>query len=217
MAESIPAAAVGSMHSALAESYPTKQQIFEPSTDEASDSRGGSSKLVGYSFVTDDGKRYLAARVDGITFSQLGPYDRWATFSAEGKRAWEAYRLVNISQVDSISLRYINRIEIPLPISDLRQYLRTLPQIAPELPHTIKSFLMRLELPTDHGINIVVMQGTVKTANPEMAALMLDIEVSTEAANLPDSEMWSRFEALRIQKNDVFEHCITDDLRSLIR
>jgi uncharacterized protein (TIGR04255 family) len=217
MVESIPAAAVGAMHPLLAESYPTKQQVFDPLEEETSDGVRLTSKFVGYNFSADDGKRYVSARTDGITFSQLNPYDRWETFSAEGKRVWEAYRSVNISGVESISLRYINRIEIRVPVTDLRKYLRTLPEIAPELPHMIKSFLMRLELPTDHGIDLIVMQGTVKTPKPDTVALMLDIEVNAPAESLSDDEMWIRFEALRVQKNETFEHCITDGLRDLIR
>jgi uncharacterized protein (TIGR04255 family) len=217
MAESIPAAAVGALHARLAESYPTKEQVFETVDVESEAIVPGTSKFVGYDFLSDDGKRYVAARTDAISFGQLSPYDRWETFSAEAQRVWELYRTVNIASIQRISLRYINRIEIRVPVDDLRRYLRTLPQIAPELPHVIKNFLMRLELPAENGVELVILQGTVKTANPDVVALMLDIEVSASVDGLSDGEMWLRFGTLRVQKNDTFEHCITDDLRALIR
>ena len=54
-----------------------------------------------------------------------------------------------------MALRYINRINIPLPFTDFKQYLRTTPEIARELPQGLSTFLMRLVIPMDHFESIV--------------------------------------------------------------
>jgi uncharacterized protein (TIGR04255 family) len=214
----VTAAAVAGMHPLFAESYPTKHQVFEPFEEQTEDGATTvASKFVGYDFVDQAGKRHVAARTSGISLRQLWPYDRWETFAAEAKRVWTIYRSLNLSPIEWISLRYINRLEIPAPVTDLREYLRTLPEIAPELPHVIKSFLLRLELPATNEIDIIVLQGTVKTSKPVVEALMLDIEVRSSARTYSEDQIWERFEDLRVRKNDTFESCITEKVRELIR
>ena len=96
----MPAAAVAEMHPLIAESYPTKKQVFELDEDEAGDR--AASKFVGYDFADDLGKNHVAARATGLSFRQLGPYDRWETFSAEAKRAWTSYRSLTRSPIEWI-------------------------------------------------------------------------------------------------------------------
>jgi len=214
----ITAAGVAGMHPLFAESYPTKHQVFEPfeeQTDDGATTVG--SKFVGYDFVDESGKRYVAARTQGISLRQLWPYDRWETFASEARRVWTIYRSLNQSPIEWIALRYINRLEIPAPVTNLGDYLRTLPEIAPELPHVIKSFFLRLQLPATDEIDIVVQQGTVRTSTPKVEALMLDIEVRSSALSYSEDQVWERFEDLRVRKNDTFESCISDKVRELIR
>lgn len=214
----VTAAAVAGMHPLFAESYPIKHQVFEPFEEQTEDGATTvASKFVGYDFVDQAGKCYVAARTSGISLRLLRPYDRWETFAAEAKRVWSIYRSLNLSPIGWISLRYVNRIEIPAPVTNLREYFRTLPEIAPELPHVIRSFFLRLELPATDEIDIIVLQGTVRTPKPTVEALMLDIEVRSSALTYSEDQIWERFENLRGWKNDTFERCITDKVRELIR
>ena len=51
------------------------------------------------------------------------------------------------NRLKRLALRYINRIEIPLPIRDFKDYLLTIPEIAPGLPQALSNFIMRLVIP----------------------------------------------------------------------
>src|SRR5712691_8149097 len=55
-----------------------------------------------------------------------------------------------------VALRYINRIEFPLPMRDFKDYILTIPEIAPDLPQGLANFFMQLIIPV-HTMNAVVI------------------------------------------------------------
>ncbi len=90
-----------------------------------------SQSQIGYVFFSNDQKQILQMRLDGFTFSRLAPYDSWEAFRDEAFRLWSIYQsLAHPQAITRLSIRYINRLDIPLPVGDLKEYLRTFPEVS---------------------------------------------------------------------------------------
>lgn len=179
-----------------------------------------SQRQIGFLFASDDDRQVFQVRLDGFSVSRLAPYDRWGTFVAEAKRLWAAYRqTVKPTAATRLALRYINRINLPLPVRDFGDYLRTLPEISPDIPQGLAGYFMRLEIPQDEiGTMLVLTEALLPTsAADETVGVLLDSDVFRPVNITDDLEIWSCFEELRLKKNEVFEACITDKTRELIR
>jgi uncharacterized protein (TIGR04255 family) len=179
----------------------------------------------GYLFSSLDGRQIVQAKLDGFTFNRLAPYDRWETFRDEAKLHWGRYRnLARPTIITRIALRYINRLPLPLPIKDFRDWINTTPEIAPGLPQGLKTFFMRLEIPhpTTAAIGIITetMQApeVIAGSDRQILPLILDIDVLQEREFTPDSDvLWSTFEDLRNVKNEFFFKSVTDRAKELFQ
>jgi len=177
-----------------------------------------STRHVGYWFRSADGKQIYQSRLDGFTMSRLAPYGSWEPFRDEARRLWDVYRSV-AKPVKAIRLavRYINRLDIPLPLGDFKEYLRTVPEVSPDLPQGLAGYFMRLAIPQDDIKSMVLLNQTIiEPAAPNVVSIVLDIDIFRKV-ELPTEEedVWSFFEKLHLRKNDVFEACITDKAREL--
>ena len=177
-----------------------------------------STKQVGHWFQSGDGKQVYQARLDGFTMSRLAPYERWETFRTEARRLWDAYKAaVSPERVVRVAVRYVNRIDIPLPLRDLKDYLRTVPEVSPDLPQGLAGYFMRLEIPLDDiKSQCLVNEAIISPATPNVVSVVLDIDIF-RTVDLPTEEgdTWGLIEDLRSRKNSVFEACITDKAREL--
>jgi uncharacterized protein (TIGR04255 family) len=183
-------------------------------------STAATTKHMGFWFRSADGKQIYQARLDGFTMSRLMPYESWVPFRTEARRLWDVYRsIATPEKVVRIAVRYINRLDIPLPLRDLKDYLRTVPEISADLPQGLAGYFMQLAIPQD-DIRAVVMlnEALIEPAAPDIASVVLDIDLF-RTAELPTSDdgLWGVFEDLHVRKNDVFEACITDQARELFK
>ena len=172
----------------------------------------------GYLFSSADGKQTLQARKDGFTFNRFKPYERWETFRDEGMKLWNIYASVsNPKKVTRMALRYINRIEIPLPIRDFKDYIATVPEIAPGIPQGLASFLMRLEIPVDEFQAVAIITESMDSREiGSVAPLILDIDVFREGLlDVRSAEIRDIFEGLHDLKNDIFFRSVTEKARAL--
>jgi uncharacterized protein (TIGR04255 family) len=179
-------------------------------------------KEDGYLFQSRDGKRIVQARLDGFSFNQLKPYETWEALRDEAKELWARY--VDIARpeiVKRIALRYINRMELPLPFTDFKDYVRIAPEIAPEIPQAVQNFFLRLEIPYPSGALAIVTETLQPPGDPphaEKLPLILDIDViMAENEPAPFGNIWEKFEELRKIKNDIFFSTITPRSEELFR
>jgi uncharacterized protein (TIGR04255 family) len=210
------------IHLSVASRYPGKRKNIEVRGEFTGGTQVGATAtqtLKGFSFSSADGKQVVQVRRDGFTFSRLSPYETWERLCAEAKRLWEFYRaVVKPTQMTRVAVRYINQINIPLPMRDFGDYLRTIPQVSPDLEQGLSTFFMRLEQPqADIGAHLVLTEAMIPTTAMDICPVVLDIDVFGQGLKLSaDKEVWDLLELLRDRKNDVFESCITDATRSLI-
>ncbi|MBU4421079.1 MAG: TIGR04255 family protein [Proteobacteria bacterium] len=174
----------------------------------------------GYLFRSLKEKKVVQSKIDGFAFNKLKPYENWDLFRSEGRELWKLYsEIVNPIKVTRIGLRYINRIEVPLPFKDFSEYLLTNPQIAPQLPQAVSHFFMRLEVSNpDIEATAIITQAMDKPTKTKRLPLILDIDVFriTEYVEKTE-EMWEDFEKLRDFKNDIFFNSVTEKAKELFR
>lgn len=174
---------------------------------------------VGYRFLSEDKKRIFQAKSNGFTFNWLAPYENWATFSTEAKRLWDIYKsFIPEAQIIRVAVRYINRLDLPLPLGDFKEYLRTVPEVSPSLPQGLSDFFMQLQIPQeDLDAMLLLNEAMVPSSKENHISVVLDIDLFRDALLDKDSdEHWDMLEKLRARKNQIFEACITDKTRSLI-
>jgi uncharacterized protein (TIGR04255 family) len=149
----------------------------------------------------------------------LKPYDKWETLRDEARELWQHYvQIASPESVTRVALRYINRIEIPLPIRDFKDYILTTPEIAPDLPQGLGSFFMRLVIPDPKAQAVAVVTQTVESVDESSNRLPLifDIDVFRMAAfGVQDEALWEMCEQLHDLKNEIFFKSITPKAKEL--
>jgi uncharacterized protein (TIGR04255 family) len=215
--------ALADMHSQVRIDYPTCQDFVHVQGQmltEPEVTATASKSHIGYRFLSDSEKQIILARLDGLTFSRLAPYDCWDTFRDEARRVWEIYRTLTYPKnITRLAVRYINRLDLPLPLEDLKEYLRTVPEVSPDLsPQGLSGYFMQLQIPQENSGGILVLnEAIIQPYETDVVSVLLDIDLS-QTGNLPndDEELWDFLEHLHTRKNQVFEACITDRTRELI-
>lgn len=213
-------------YDSVKERYPTKRErhswqggfkLNPPGNVEVLQSQGGPD---GYLLTSTDGKQIVQARLDGFTLNRLKPYDRWETLRDQARQLWQLYvQVAEPQQITRAALRYINRIEIPLPMKDFKDYILTLPEIAPGLSQGLERFLMQLVIPVpDAPTKAVITQTMEPVTDTNKVPLIFDIDVFREAAfDVKGEEVWQAFEKLRDLKNNIFFKSITPKAKELFR
>lgn len=211
-------------HESVKEDFPQKQKRIahalnfniSPEGVESSSSSGG---MDGYLFRSVTQNKIVQARRDGFSFNKLKPYENWKAFRTEARKLWNLYfKIAKPLEITRIALRYINRIEIPLPINDFKDYILTNPELAPKLPQELESFFMQLVIPkSDIFAKAVIIQTMENPINNNLP-LIFDINVFKEVnfkAN--KSEIWEEFEKLHVFKNDIFFDSLTKKAKELFK
>lgn len=179
---------------------------------------GFSSKPVKVLFQDEQGKRVVQFGLDGFTFNMLKPYSNWEDFLEQARARWKTYievaKPVNIKR---LALRYVNRIEIPLPLKNFNEYLLTIPEIAGGLPQGLAAFFMRLVIPhEDKQMQANIIQTMHDATEEGKLPLLFDIDVYREILIEPDSpDLWDIMQKLREYKNRVFRESLTEKCKEL--
>jgi uncharacterized protein (TIGR04255 family) len=169
--------------------------------------------LHGYFFSSNDDKNVAQFRIDGLSFSRLHPYTEWETVFAEAKRLWMLYVAKTSPElVTRIAVRYINQMNIPMPIEDFADYLTAPPTVPDTLPQALRHFMTRVVVyDEEQEISANIIQALQKGAKPDYVTIALDIDVYKQLeSGFEDSEIWPIFEQLRKLKNQIFFDSITE-------
>lgn len=190
---------------------------FNPdgSVDASNSHRGRDGRL----FRSRDGRQAVQFNLNGFSFNRLKPYDTWDSFFATAWMHWERYRdAARPASVSRVGVRYINRLPLPLPFNDFKDYVRTTPEIAPDLPQALASFLMRLVIPDEAHEALVVLTETFEAQDNGVLPFILDIDVFRAGVWVPDDPaLPGVFEMLREVKNNFFFNSLTERAKELFR
>ena len=199
------------------ESYAGKVELSPSGKISAFPASGGPD---GYFFQSPTEKKIVQVRLDGYTFNKLKPYKDWETLKSEAHELWDIYcQIVNPVNITRIALRYINRIEVPMPMKDFKEYIVTSPEIAPGLPQELSQFFMRLEVPKPDIQATAIISQTMKPITEDYRLpLILDIDVISEINTESEKEeIWNKLEQLREFKNEIFHKSTTEKAKELFK
>lgn len=179
-----------------------------------------SQTVFGYRFSSADNRQIIQARLDGFSLTRLAPYEKWEIFRDEARRLWSLYQVAtNTKNVTRVAVRYINRLDLPLPLNDLKEYLLTAPEISPKLSQALSDYFMQLQIPQeDVGGTLVLIEAIIPPSKDNFVSVLLDIDLfSNIVFSSTEDGLWNLLEAFRIRKNEIFEACITDKTRELLK
>ncbi len=191
------------------------------STDGFSAAFGMGSLSEGLRYRNQQGSHIFQARNDGFTLSVLPPYGTWEEFRAEAIRLWNTY--VDARQPElytRVAVRYVNRFEIPSKDRPLSEYFTLFPAFDSQLGH-LSDFQTRHQFPQpDLEANLFLTQATLAPNGNDSSftSVLLDIDLFRDKMGQRiEFDVWNLMEQLRERKNLVFESCITELTRRLIR
>jgi uncharacterized protein (TIGR04255 family) len=176
--------------------------------------------VLGYLFLSADNTQIVQFRLDGFTYSKLKPYDSWENLRDEANRLWNLYSgSLNPEIINRVAVRYINNMEIPLPIKDFDEYLTSPPIVPKALPQSLSSFLTRMVIPDPSlPATAIITQSLEPTLKPNLISILLDIDVFREDNFDPNNlSSWDFIEKLRTYKNKIFFESITEKTVELFK
>jgi uncharacterized protein (TIGR04255 family) len=210
------------IHSSISQQYPKEQErlkgSFELKIGKSPEATTKDVSHYGYSFSSTDDKQIVQIRLDGFTFSRLKPYETWKSLQKEADRLWNLYvKLAYPELITRVALRYINRLEIPLPFKDFGEYITAPPAVPPNLSGGISSFLTRIVMP-DPKLNAttIITQALEPIIGDKVVSIILDIDVFKTGEFNPDGkEAWETISQLRHLKNKIFFESIAEEMAKL--
>ena len=179
------------------------------------------TKQVGYTFTAADGRQIVHARLNAYGFSRLKPYTSWKDFRGQARTLWDHFKKIALpDRVTRVGLRYINRIELPLPVAEFKDYILTKPDIAPGLPIMVSAYALQMVIQdAGTGCGVTINQGIDPScATPKVLPLIFDIDAFKEVDLAAEAqEIWTLVDQLRSLKNEVFFKSLTEKAKELFR
>jgi uncharacterized protein (TIGR04255 family) len=174
---------------------------------------------VGFLLRSADQLHAVQAQRGGFSFSRLRPYMDWEELVAGARAAWSCYvEIAKPRRVTRVAVRTINRMELPLPVGELRDWVRTIPDIPSKLPQGVSEVFARIVLPTRDGNMVVLTEALEPTPlGVTHCVVILDIDVFRQAEFSLGEAPWSALEPMRQLKNDFFFECVTPRTLELFR
>ena len=170
--------------------------------------------IVGVRMHSSDEKYVAQFTTEGFTLSRMEPYESWEGLVQEARRIWPEYTACVVpSSIHRVAARYINNLRLPIKAGErFRQYLVGLPEMPPEFPQAVFSFLQRFAVyDQDSGATAILTQALESFSPGAPAPVILDIDVFREMQFAPDSsEVWTYLDGLRRLKNRFFFGALTD-------
>jgi len=212
-----------SMGELISNQYPKKKKRmrFEGKIDFKDDKtpehRDTLSWVDGYIYTSEDEKHIVQARLDGFTFSRLEPYQKWETLREEAQKLWSNYlKIASPEIITRVALRYINRLELPLPMGDFNEYLTSPPVIPQNLSQEISNFLTRVVIPEKPIESFAMVTQAFERVVNNKVPIILDIDVfKKKEYDVSKKDAWEDIDKLRDFKNRIFFEFITERTKEL--
>lgn len=165
-------------------------------------------------------RQFLLQFVPGaFTLNTLAPYLGWATMYEDIQAVWQAAQEVLVpEQVSSLTLRYINRVALPKPLTAAHHWLTAGDYIPVAAVNAVPPFQSRVQTGTGTGNTTTVALAQMGLPDDVDFAMIVDIErtlTGSFSAKTPQimeqvdalhTEVWDLFKAVKgPQWNDILE------------
>ena len=176
-------------------------------------------RAVGHRRASVDMTELLVIWRPAFVISQLAPYPGWDSFSQRFLRDWAVWkRVVGFREISRIGVRYMNRIDIPVagPIVENEAFLNVYPKM-PDVFGPLAAYAIQAVVPIEElGCKLTLNSGAIPSPILNHASFILDQDIAKEIdPPQSDDAIYELLSKIRIQKNKVFEACITDRAREL--
>jgi uncharacterized protein (TIGR04255 family) len=174
---------------------------------------------VGFLFSSADPRQFYRVHLHGFSVHRVTTYPGWDPFRDEARRLWDLYRRETRPQkVTRLAVRYLHRLDLPVPVKDLKDYLRTFPEVALPLPQEMAGFFMEANVPQpDLKGTLLLREVLAPIVTPAAVSVVLDIDlVRSDEIPADEGGIWAVIESLHTRKEDIFEASITDRTREVI-
>lgn len=200
---------------ALAADYPKKtdirRQAIQVQLAHADGPQGQFEDLgqFGWQLFSNDGRRGIQVRTDGVLLTQRGEYEDWESCYEDFHKAVVTYfEALKPERVRRASSRFINKLELKpgVAIEDLIKVPLPMPTGFDDVK--IANMASRISFQDPE----TGLQGTlILMADGAQPALILDIDVADlEPGPLSATDLKDRFDRLREFKNRIFRQSLTD-------
>ena len=210
----------------FAKNYPqhqaVKQQLIKinlPNKEQqGSKATAQREESVGHRRSDPDVTQLLLALPSSFIVSQLAPYSGWEAFFKRFVRDWNVWkRVMGHNEIARIGVRYINRIDIPVVdnVARFEDYLNYYPHTPTSLDPVLAYAIQTENYLSNIDCKLTINSAVVEAPILDHMSFVVDQDISREF-NPPqkDSEIMSLLEQIRLEKNRIFEACITDKARA---
>ena len=191
------------------------QTMFEMKVEaDAAPRTSHSADAIGKRIDLPEKHQVVQFRNSGFTFSRLAPYDSWEEMTDAALRAWWFYAdRLGPEQINRIAVRYVNILQLPLPLDRFERYLTSPPVVPEEMPQGIVSFLTRVVCPRGEDVAIVTQSLEGEVDGGKAVKVILDIDVSHQCKLDRDNfvAVEAILDRLRAFKNDAFFAFLTNE------
>ena len=199
---------------AFAADYPKAEEMQELSINVVPGPVKVEGKFVGLKLTKTSADYIMLIRLKEFATSRLAPYEGWEKFEAE---SWGNYlefkKIVGLRKLNRLALRYLNRMDIPGDKVEFSRFVSIRPSL-PDILETDIHHVFGVCRYKDSKVNINC--GVVPSPLIKHSSYIIDLDVFIDSA-VPqqDEQVRAVFSQLRLGKNEIFEHIVTDEARRL--
>lgn len=170
-----------------------------------------------------DGLRLIGCTLNTLSVHVLAPYPGWERFIGQVNEAVGSLPgNVKAHELSRLSVRYIDRIKLPVGPIDLSDYLETFPKRPKAMPDQLEALHMVTHAldPSDGTTAVLTLAGIPPSAtmeNPQIAYDLLLFRSRQPLGRLAGPEWAPVVEALHARQRSIFEQSITDKMRGLFQ
>ena len=223
----IDIATLSALADSLERDLPSRQYIlsltmgFQKTVVAADAEFNSAQQRVGIRLDSANKQRVLQLKIDGMTYSHLAPYSDWETFREEAKAFWVAYvEGTKLERVGRIAVRVINKLPVTGTLAVVPTYSNLRLKLPDDLDQAQETFFTQFLLNGARwadGCHAVVNAGAVPQPEGRLE-LLWDFDIFVDSAkSAASAEIWEILNQLSVGKDELFEACITDSTRELIR
>ena len=211
----------GLIYEKIQKEFPHKEQRLVQSIELAQTPEGINQRVITSErsmFFTEDKRICVQVGSHLLVINCLRPYPTWEGFSPFIHRAFNTLlSLIDVKELEKISLRAVNRIDIPASSFELSDYFEFRPFLGSNLPKQILNFIMGCSIAYADARDTCKIQ--LLNAVPQSAdssAFILDFDYFlAKRRSVSSSQALEWVEDAHLRVDDLFEGCITDTMRKI--
>lgn len=180
-------------------------------------------RVGGLRYTAPDADKVIAVDRRNYSMTVLPPYPGWQALL---NAFWAHYatwrKIVGKQALGRIGVRYVNRFDIPVSnrkTIDLNDYLTFATTEPALLDEPVRGILMQVNsgIKAD-DLRVNLSTATVESPIIDHASVTLDIDLYREDVDVPqsDADINAYLDVIRHRRTEIFEQCITDEMRRVI-